>query len=85
MPLSLVQKKVDKQVEIIVSTTSDEGLLFTDPRVQNNTAFKALFAGLMPSISAAKINTLATTIYPEDFSGAQPYTDQSSRLRLLRR
>lgn len=82
MPVSLAQKKVDKNVDIIVSATSDEGLLFTDPTVQDNTAFKALFAGLMPSISAAKINTLATTVYPEDFSGAQPYTDQSSRLRL---
>ncbi|KAK1833453.1 Alpha/Beta hydrolase protein [Podospora conica] len=79
---SLAKGKVDKTVEVIVGYNSWEGLLFTDPRVQNNTAFKALFQQLMPSISAAKINQLATTVYPEDFSGAQPYTTQTQRTTL---
>lgn len=82
LPVLLRKGKVPPGVQVIVSYTSDEGLLFTDPRVQDQTAFKALFQQLMPSISAAKINELATVVYPEDFSGAQPYTDQSSRLRL---
>jgi len=79
---SLALKRVDRDVEVIVSYTADEGLIFTDPRVQDNTAFKAYFQGLMPSIPAAKINALATTVYPEDFSGAQPYTTQTGRLKL---
>lgn len=36
----------------------------------------------MPTLPAAKINTLATQIYPPDFSGAQPYTNQISRTKL---
>ncbi|KAM7215454.1 carboxylesterase family protein-like protein [Rhypophila decipiens] len=82
LPVLLRKGRVPKNVEVMVSYTSDEGLLFTDPRVQDNTAFKALFQQLMPSIPASKINQLATIVYPEDFSGAQGYTDQSSRLRL---
>lgn len=78
---SLARGKVDKTVEVIVGNTNWEGLLFTDPRVQDNTAFKALFQDLMPSLSASKISQL-TNVYPEDFSGAQPYTTQSQRLTL---
>ncbi|KAK5662492.1 hypothetical protein OQA88_8404 [Cercophora sp. LCS_1] len=78
---SLATRKVDRTVEVIVSYTLQEGLLFTDPRVQNNTAFKAFFAGLMPSIPAPKIDALAA-VYPEDFSGAQPYRNQTQRLTL---
>ncbi|KAK0612252.1 Alpha/Beta hydrolase protein [Immersiella caudata] len=79
---SLALKRVDRNVDVIVTYTADEALIFTDPRVQDNTAFKAYFQGLLPSIPASKINTLATTVYPEDFSGAQPYTTQTQRLKL---
>ena len=79
---SLATGKTDKNVEVIVGHNSWEGLIFSDPRVQNNTAFKAHFQQLMPSIPAAKINEMATTVYPEDFSGAQPYTTQTQRMVL---
>ncbi|KAK3317965.1 Carboxylesterase [Apodospora peruviana] len=82
LPTSLVKGRVDRNVEVIAAYNIAEGLLFTDPRVQDNTAFKDLFSSLMPSIPAAKVNTLATTIYPEDFSGAQPYRTQTERMTL---
>ena len=34
----------------------------------------------MPNVPAAKINTLASQIYPPSFSGSQPYTTQTGRL-----
>ncbi|KAK1756998.1 Alpha/Beta hydrolase protein [Echria macrotheca] len=79
---SLSSRRVDSSVDVIVAYNLNEGLLFTDPRVTDNTGFKNYFAGLMPSIPASKINQLATTVYPEDFSGAQPYTTQIQRLVL---
>jgi len=36
----------------------------------------------MPSLSPLKITTLASTIYPPDFSGTQPYTTQTARTKL---
>lgn len=36
----------------------------------------------MPSLPPAKLNTLATTVYPPDFSGALPYTNQVGRTKL---
>ena len=79
---SLAKGRVDQNVELIVAYNAAEGLLFTDPRVQNDSSFEAYFAGLMPSVPAAKIHALSTTVYPADFSGAQPYKTQTERLTL---
>lgn len=73
---------VDKQVKVIVAHNLDEGLLFTDPQIADDAGFRAYLAALMPSVSPAKISTLASQIYPPDFSGAQPYTDQIGRTKL---
>ena len=78
----LLNGRVDRNVDIIVAHNLDEGLLFTDPRITNEAGFKAFLSGFMPSLPAAKINTLASTIYPPDFSGAQPYTSQVERTAL---
>ncbi|KAK3392850.1 carboxylesterase family protein-like protein, partial [Podospora didyma] len=79
----LAAGQVDKQVKAIVAHNLDEGLLFTDPRITDEAGFKAYLAGLMPSLPAAKINVLASQIYPPDFSGTVlPYTDQIGRTKL---
>ena len=79
---SLATGRVDRAPEVIVTYTAAEGLLFTDPRVQNDTAFEALMQSLMPSTPAAKIHALATTVYPADFSGVQPYKTHTQRTTL---
>lgn len=78
----MAAKKVDADVSLIVAHNSDEGLLFTDPRVSDEAGFKSLFQALMPNVAAAKIDELAAGVYPPDFSGAQPYADMTSRLKL---
>ncbi len=73
---------VDKSVEIIVAHNFAEGLLFTDPRITDQAGFQAYLAGFMPSLPQSKINTLSQTIYPPDYSGAQPYTSPVERTTL---
>lgn len=73
----------DHSVDVIVAHNANEGLLFTDPRVQDNNALIAYLTGFMPSVNPAVIQTIATTLYPEDFSGAQGYTTPTERLALL--
>jgi len=79
---SLASRRVDRKTEVMVAYNLNEGILFTDPRVQDNAGFKSYMSSLMPSISAAKIDALATTVYPEDYSGAQPYRTPTDRLML---
>lgn len=78
----LVAGKVDKRVKVIVAHNLDEGLLFTDPRISDDAGFRAYLAALLPSVPAFKIDVLASQIYPPDFSGAQPYTNQIGRTKL---
>lgn len=72
-----------QNVDVIVAHNANEGLLFTDPRVQDNNALISYLTGLMPSVSPATIQNIATNIYPEDFSGALGYTTPTERLALL--
>jgi len=78
----MTRKMVDRNVQLIVAHNSDEGLLFTDPRVSDEAGFKSFFQSLLPNVPAAKINTLASTVYPPVFTGAQPYTTMTERLKL---
>lgn len=72
-----------RNVDLIIAHNANEGLLFTDPRVQDNKALIAYLTAFMPSINPAVIQNIATNIYPEDFSGALGYTTQTQRLALL--
>ena len=81
--VALSQGLVDHSVEVIVAHNSNEGLLFTDPRIANEPDFEAYLQGFMPSLPESKIQELAQTIYPHDFSGsALPYTTQVDRTKL---
>ncbi|KAJ4413670.1 hypothetical protein N0V82_008399 [Gnomoniopsis sp. IMI 355080] len=72
-----------RNVDAIVAHNANEGLLFTDPRVQNETDLIAYLSAFMPSINPTVIQNIATNIYPEEFSGALGYTTPTERLALL--
>lgn len=78
----LAQGKFARNVDVIVAHNANEGLIFTDQRIQNNTGLAANLQGLMPSASPAQIQNIIAQ-YPEDFSGAQPYRTQLERLELV--
>lgn len=83
VPAQLLQEgRVDQDVEVIVTHNSREGGLFTDVRVEDDEGFREYFHNLFPSLSEKNMDILATEVYPEDFSGANPYTDQTARLML---
>ncbi|KAJ4422560.1 hypothetical protein N0V82_002788 [Gnomoniopsis sp. IMI 355080] len=78
----LAQGNFAKNVDVIVAHNLNEGLIFTDQRIQNNTGLAGYLSGLMPSASPETIQNIIN-LYPEDFSGAQPYTTQLERLELV--
>lgn len=60
---------------------ADEGLLFTSPFVQNNTAFAAFIENDLPDVKPAVLDYITNTLYPPVFDGsqAQNYTSQIGR------
>lgn len=78
----LLASKVDSTVDVIVAHNLDEGLVFADTRISSDADFRAALAGWMPSLPQSKINTLASQIYPPDFSGTQPYSSHADRARV---
>ncbi|KAK1829751.1 Alpha/Beta hydrolase protein [Podospora conica] len=79
-PMKLLrQGRVDRAVDVLVAHNADEGLIFTDPRIQGEAEFKAYLGGWVPP---SLVDELASTVYPPDFSGAHGYTTQVDRTRL---
>jgi carboxylesterase type B len=75
----LTAGKFSKNVEVMVGHNSDEGPLFTDPAVDDSASYKEYLAGMFPTMPAATLSTIDSTVYPADFSGAQPYTSHLER------
>ncbi|KAF8847237.1 alpha/beta-hydrolase [Acephala macrosclerotiorum] len=60
--LLLSQGKFHKNISIMVTRNSNEGIIFTDPTVQSQSAFIANLAGLAAGASNASISHLATRL-----------------------
>lgn len=75
----------DKSISMIVGHNANEGLLFTDPSVNDQTAFVNNIQRFAPRASPEQIQQIATVLYPEDFTGAQEYTTQTERLSIAMR
>lgn len=83
----LLQGQFDKSIRVMLGHNADEGLLFTSPYVQNNSAFAADIVGALPTLHGdpATVEYITNTLYPPVFDGsqAQNYTDQIGRAAAL--
>ena len=79
----LLHGQFDNSLEVMVGHNADEGLLFTDPFVQNQTAFATSLATLLPDASTKVINYIDTVLYPPVFNGTYGYTNQIERTALV--
>lgn len=79
----LLHGQFDKTIRVMAGHNEDEGLLFTPPFIQNDTAFEAFVLQSLPSIKAvpSALEYITKTLYPPVFDGtqAQNYTDQIGR------
>lgn len=77
----------DTSVKVMVGHNADEGLLFTDPFVNNNTAFEEFIVALLPTLAGLPktVDYIANTLYPPIFDGsqAQGYTTQIARVAAI--
>lgn len=78
----LAQNRFAQNVDTIVAHNSNEGLIFTDSRINDTAGLAAYITGLMPSAAPATIQT-ALSLYPDDFTGAFGYRSQLERTELV--
>lgn len=78
----LLHGQFDKDVKVMVGHNADEGLLFTNIFVQNQTAYAASLSSLFQDAPASVINYIDTVLYPPVFDGTYGYTSQIQRTAL---
>jgi len=79
----LLSGQYDKSLRVMVGHNADEGLLFTSPFVQNQSAFEEFVLADLPTVAAlpATLSYIVNELYPPIFDGsqAQNYTNQIAR------
>jgi carboxylesterase type B len=75
----LLQGSYDKNLNIMVGHNSDEGLLFANPAIQNNTEYTTFLTTFFPDISPAVVSYIENVLYPPVYTGQYGYTTPFQR------
>ena len=83
----LARGQFDKNVSIMTGHNANEGLLFTNPFINNNTALDGFLTTSFPALKymPKTLNYITQVLYPPIFDGsqAQNYTNQIGRLSAM--
>jgi carboxylesterase type B len=85
MPSKLfLQGAFAKDIEILSSFNSHEGILFTDPSAYDSEPlFRKQIENIFTSLSSEDVEFVFETLYPATYNGSQPYTDSLGRAQLV--
>ena len=83
----LLHGQYDKSIRVMVGHNADEGLLFTSPYAQNDSALNSQLLTALPTLKGMPevVSYITNVLYPPVFDGtqAQGYTDQIARAAAL--
>lgn len=79
----LLQGSFDKTVKVLNGHNTDEGLLFTDPAFQRDTALEPALRSRFPGIQTSVVDYIEKVLYPPVYDGSHGYTDRIGRVGLL--
>ena len=83
----LLQGSFDKSLTIMVGHNADEGLLFTNPAVTNDTTLNQYILAAYPTIQPAVLTYIENTLYPPNMTngtlGTTGYSDETGRVDLI--
>ncbi|KIX94759.1 uncharacterized protein Z520_09449 [Fonsecaea multimorphosa CBS 102226] len=79
----LARGQFASNVKVMAGHNSNEGPLFTDPRVTTNAAETTQLRVSFPDISDSAISHLLDTLYPAKYDGSMPYTTPVERATLM--
>ena len=75
----LLQGSFDKNVKVMTGHNSNEAVLFTDPRVTDDTSLAAFIRQQFPGIQDSVVSYIIETLYPAVYDGTQPYQNGLDR------
>ncbi|MCJ1421245.1 hypothetical protein MMC32_007607 [Xylographa parallela] len=75
----LLQGSFYKDLKIMVGHNADEGLLFTNPAIQNSSAYNTYLTQNFPGIQPAVVSYIENVLYPPVFNGSYGYTSNFQR------
>ncbi|KAI1440239.1 alpha/beta-hydrolase [Annulohypoxylon stygium] len=75
----LANGSFNKNISIMVSHNTLEGLIFTKPSIKTMEDYLDMLRESMPTISSEALDYISTTLYPPVFNGTYGYTDQFQR------
>ena len=81
----LLQGSYDHDLTLMLGHNADEGLIFTDPGILNDTAFNAYLIQQFPAISPSVASYIANVLYPTNMPGVlgtTGFSDETGRLVL---
>ncbi|KAI4752487.1 carboxylesterase family protein-like protein [Aureobasidium sp. EXF-3400] len=83
----LARGQFDKNISVMTGHNANEGLLFTSPFIDNNTALDAFLLTSFPALTymPATLKYITQVLYPPIFDGsqAQNYTNQIGRVEAI--
>ena len=78
----LLTGQYDKSLNLLVGHNSNEGLLFTDPRITNTAGFLQVLSTNFPNLPHSSETYITETLYPPIFDGSKGYTNEVGRVSL---
>ena len=81
----LLQGSYDHDLTLMLGHNADEGLVFTNPEVMNDTAFNEYLLQTFPTINPTVASYIENVLYPPDMPGVlgtTGYSDETGRLVL---
>ena len=79
----LLQGSYDKGLNVMVGHNANEGLLFTNPAVTNDSAFAAALLVTFPDIDSSVQTYIQEVLYPVTYDGTYGYKDEIGRIDLV--
>jgi carboxylesterase type B len=79
----LLHGQFDQSLNVMLGHNSAEGLFFSSPFINNDTAFVNNVRQTFPAATAATINYITETLYPPVFNGSYGYTTELQRTSLM--
>ena len=72
-----------KEIFVMVGHNTNEGVLFTDPRVVDDAALLAHVQLLFPSARSSVVSFIVNDLYPAVYDGSYGYTSALTRMMLI--
>lgn len=82
----LLQGSFDHRITLLLGYNADEGLLFTNPAIENDTNFNAYLLSSFPTINPSVASYIEEVLYPPTMPGTlgtSGYSDETGRVILI--